>query len=109
MTATGQDFSVYAGDDFDVVVTVKDANDALLDITGFTIDWSVNGIVDKSVGSGITMTDPVNGVFTIAIVPTDTAGKHGTYPHAARCTDLVGKKSVVMEGNISIRQTVAGI
>lgn len=40
---------------------------------------AANLIFTKSVGSGITITDPQNGVLTVFITDSNTAGLHGDY------------------------------
>ena len=43
--------------------------------------------LSKSIGSGITVTDAVNGIFQVELTPADTLAKKGSYYHEAQVTD----------------------
>jgi hypothetical protein len=105
-----QDIEMFSGDDKSLAVTVY-AEDGItpVDITGFTVTWILSArptgsvaIVTKTVGSGITLTDPGNGVFTVTLADTDTDALLGKYYHQARITDQSGNKSTVLFGLVDI-------
>ena len=53
-------------------IQYKDANSSVIDITGYSVDMDIktkNGvtIADLSVGSGITLTTPAQGKFTVLV------------------------------------------
>ena len=104
-------FTMHSGDSKNIIVTVKDENDAVVDITGATVDWqmarSQNSATPDLVksttgGNGITLTDPVNGVFTVALDATDSDDFIGAYYHEAQVTDAGGKISTVIIGTITV-------
>ncbi len=69
---------IYAGDSKTITLTVLDADGDAVDLTGADVFFAVanepgaTAFIEKSVGSGVTLTDPTNGVATIAIDPSDT-------------------------------------
>lgn len=108
MTRKNQYFSMVAGDDQDLVVTVKNEAGVVVDITGSTIKWAmkktVNGQaqVSKTTTSGITLTTPSSGVFTISLGSVDTQTLSGRYYHEAELTNNIGKKKTIMTGFANI-------
>ena len=108
MTKQSQDFLMWSGDDKTITVTVYDNDDVVVDITGATITWELSQNVDstalisKTVGSGITLSDPTNGIFTIALDPADTASLSGRYYHEAEITDAAGDVSTALVGHATI-------
>lgn len=112
MTATGQNFSMYAGDTCTIVVTVVDSAGDPKDISSSTIAWVVyhgNTIhLTRATGSGITLSNPTAGEFTISLVPANTEGLGaGTYSHVAEVTDNAGRVSTVTVGTLTILQSKA--
>lgn len=102
MTKRNQDFSMFAGDTKDIVVTMSDSTN----LTGATIAWvlrrgGVTGTVEvpKSTTSGISIS---NTTFTVRLSASDTANLKGRYYHEAEVTDVSGNVSTVMTGSISI-------
>ncbi len=97
-----------SGDSKRLVVSVTDDNDTAVDLTGAVISWqlarSVYGSaeISKSVGSGIAITDAVNGEFTVTLDPLDTDALEGDFYHEAQVTDTLGDISTVFSGNITI-------
>lgn len=90
----------FIGEDRIFQFTVKDANSATIDITGWAITWELRASTDaasallsKSVGSGINLTDPTNGVLEVHINRADTWSgtaaviQPGRYVHALHRTD----------------------
>ena len=84
---------ISSGDSRDIVYTIVDENDAVVDLTDGAISWKIliNGtstaIVTKSVGSGVTLTDASNGVATVVLDPEDTTALQGTYALSGVFTD----------------------
>lgn len=115
MTAMNQDVTMMTGDDIDIVVTIVDTAGAVVDITGATAAYtaSLDTPFSKSVGAGISLSDPTNGEMTISIVPADvpdnSGGTMGTalaYAHDARIT-LGGKTYTVFAGNLNLIKSQA--
>lgn len=103
--AASQNFSMYAGDTKQVVVTVKKDDGSALDLTGATVRWGFDTVV-KTTSSGIVLTTPLSGIFTITISPTDTVGKTGEFQHGGTVTDAAGNVSTVIVGKITINKNV---
>ena len=84
------DINLYAGDSRNIVVNVVDENNAPINLYGATIEWVlVSGssvILTKAIGSGIMLSDPANGGFTIPIMASETDSLMGIYTHEARVT-----------------------
>lgn len=102
---------VFSGDDLDLNVTVTDAADAALDLTSASsIIWRLSRHVGatadltKSVGSGVTVTDPVNGLLTVTIDAADTASLVGNFYHELEIVNQANKKSTVLHGLFEIVQ-----
>ena len=101
---------MFQGDDKIIRVTTLDTDESAVDITGCTIRWvwykrsPYSLVVDKSTpsGSGITITDPTNGIFEITLVPTDTESLLGDYNHECELIDLESKISTIMVGAIKV-------
>ena len=108
-----QNFNLHAGDNPSIPVTVKDSADVVVDITAATaIKWNLyrdsrgTALVTKTLGSGITVTSGVGGIFTIALVAGDTSALFGYFYHEAELT-LGGNISTVLTGYIQIRRGAA--
>jgi hypothetical protein len=111
MTAMDQDFAMQSGDSKVLSFTVLDENDVAVDITGNTIKWRLAKSSRSSVllakatgGSGISITDAVNGVFQVTLDPTDTDNFAGQYYHEAELTDLFSNISTISTGTATIRR-----
>lgn len=50
--------------------------------------------------------DSPNGVFTVALVPTDTQWMNGDYQHETWATDGSGNLAVVSEGRFRVRDPI---
>ena len=77
---------ISSGDNLDIVYTIVDENDAIVDLTGGSITWralvsatNTTAIAAKSVSSGVALTDPTNGIATVSLDPVDTTSLKGTY------------------------------
>jgi Ethanolamine utilization protein EutJ (predicted chaperonin) len=109
---TSQDFSMYAGDSRNLIVTVTDPNNNVINITGATIKWVlVNGdqvvrYKDNQSAGGITITNATNGQFQVSITSNDTTSlPPGTYQHEARMIDSSGNSSLLFTGNVTISKS----
>ena len=82
------------------------------DITGWSITMTVrqtplgaNTLV-KSVGSGMTLTNPTSGVFTVSFPNADTASLPiGKYVFDIRRTDS-GHRATIADGTIELKQEI---
>lgn len=108
MTMTNQDFQIWAGETKQLIVTVTDGNGIIVDISGSQITWRLLDknnytIMTKTLGNGVTLTDPTHGIFMIQLNPTDTANLGiSRYSHTAKITDLFGNVSVLLVGSITL-------
>ena len=96
---------MWSGDDKTLTVTVSS------DITAATINYSLAADVDSTAiftkatgGSGITITDAANGVFTIDLATADTATLAGVYFHECQVTDAAANISTVFVGHVMINK-----
>lgn len=111
MTTTAQSASVYQGDTLLIDMTVRDNAGAPKSLVGATIKYAVGykpgigqpSIFQKTVGSGIAITDAANGAFTITVAAADTqALKGAAYYHECEVTDAAGVKHTVMTGTLTV-------
>lgn len=110
MAATDQDFTIWEGDDEQLLFTTDDGSGNPYNLAGASIEWAMSlnavsaPIVTKSTGGGgITINNPPTaGKFTVTLADADTAGKPGTYYHEARVTDSNGDSRVIATGTATI-------
>lgn len=108
-----QDFKMYAGDTKDIVVTVKTASGAVVDLSSASVKWALkrhthgpHDVFKKTGGGGITITDVLGGVFTVRLNSIDTKDLHqGRYYHEAEVTDMQGNVSTVMTGTVTLEHS----
>lgn len=60
------------GDSRTFTITLTDSAGDPYDLTGASLWFTVGNLVEKTVGDGITVETPANGVATIDFVPADT-------------------------------------
>lgn len=116
MTKQAQNVEIYAGDTANIQVTVfdSDSNGARKNIAGSVISWvlfdpdATGVMLTKTTADAITITDGLNGLFTIALVPADTEQlTPGSYRHEAEITDASGNVSTAMTGDFIIKESRA--
>jgi hypothetical protein len=102
VTAINQNFSMYAGDTKNLVVTMPE------DITGASVKWvlkqkyATDHRVLKTTSDGIS----ISGMdITIKLLPIDTAALHGTYHHECEVTDQLGNVSTIFTGMVTISKS----
>lgn len=98
---TNQDFELASGDYFETNVTVYDKDNQPKDISGYTFQWTMGGVV-KTVTDGIVIVDATNGLIQIVLQSEDTEKSYGTYPHKLIMTDVQGHSTTVSKGNVKI-------
>lgn len=111
MTATNQNSTMYAGDHATIRITVTDSDNggAAKNIAGATIKWGVYDeeggilILEKTTADAVTITDGLNGICTVALVPADTSTlTPGIYYHEAEVTDADGNVNTVLTGEYTL-------
>lgn len=113
MTAVGQDFVMRQGDNKLVHITVIDEGGQVVNLTGSTVNWVMyrrnpdNPILQKTTASGISLTLPVSGLLTIALLPVDTQDLLGRFYHECEVTDASNNISTVTEGVVTIYKSKA--
>jgi hypothetical protein len=108
VTATAQDFTMYAGDSKALVVTVADKV-----LTGASVIFKMaptrdsTAVITKTTEDGsIVLTAPATGELTIALYPVDTLALSGKYYFEVQVTDSDGDIATVTTGKCKINQTL---
>lgn len=106
------DFSMYAGDDKLLTVTVTDEDGDAVDLTSATIKWQAaksygkSSAIEKDTTGGISITDASGGVFQVTLSDTDTEDLSGNYVHEAEVTFADGSIATVLQGTMNIKPVV---
>lgn len=118
MTKRNQYFEMHAGETVDLNVVVTDkATKSRKNLAGAAITWVLydeaaeSAVLTKSTATvgDITNIDGLNGLFTVALAPADTANvAPGTYYHESEVIDSGGAVSVVLTGQVKIFANRAG-
>jgi hypothetical protein len=100
VTAINQNFSMYAGDTKNLVITMPE------DLTGCSVKWGLRQRNNENVILKQSPTIAINGnEITIPLLPIDTASLHGAYYHECELTDQQGSVSTVFTGMASIQRS----
>jgi len=113
MPARNQPFSLFAGDDREITITVKDADEALVDLTGAAIVWRLllSGrqitIVEKSVGHGIAISNQTThqGQCVVSLQSADTLYVDPAVLYHEADVTLGGLKSTVVFGKVTLERS----
>ena len=104
-----QNFTLTAGDTKSLVITVKDNEGVAVDITGASVKWQAarsfgkaSAISKATGGSGIVLTNPSTGVFTVTLDADDTEDLKGQFYHEAQVTLADGTIATVLFGTMKI-------
>ena len=105
----------YEGDNKDIEVIVYNKDGSRKDLTNAEITYVIMDREDYDTvylrkqsanGSGeIEITDAVNGVLMIHILPPDTLTLHGTFRHHLNVRDQYNKQETVFTGLVRIHET----
>lgn len=112
-TIVASNFEMFSGNTRVLKVTVLDQDEAIVDLSGAAATFVVMrahgqpAIITKTVGSGIVITDAVNGLLEITLLEADTEPLRGVHRHELEITDASGRKTTVLFGNITIRVNTA--
>ena len=110
MAATGQDFTLYAGDDKRPEIHVTDLEGNPVNLEGASIEWKAvqqsdgTEVISKTTGGGcISVKDAKNAKFIIKINSIDTEGEETkTLDHEAVVTSDSGMTTHVTTGTIDL-------
>jgi len=106
------DLKIYRGDDKTWEVQFKDASEVAIDITDWTVyftvkekdsDLDANAKIAKTITSH---TDPTGGKTSIILVPTDTSELKGNYYYDIRIKKNTGEIVTVLVGTLEISKNV---
>jgi hypothetical protein len=109
---TSNDINVYRGNDINLNITVTDSNGSPVDITGYTLWFTVKSdendsddeaTIQKTVTSH---TDPTNGLTTFELTNTDTDIPHGTYLYDMQMKDTSNKITTLTKGYFNVTQDI---
>lgn len=115
MAKTGQDRTIYAGDDAELPFTLTDANGDPLDLTGARLRWAcaatVNSaaVITKDSANGdaeIEITSSPGFEASVWLVPADTMNLSGVYRHELEIIDGAGKTETLATGKLTIKATI---
>ena len=104
------DFEMHQGDTKRLVVTIVDPAGAPISLVAVdSVKWwvakkvtSTVRLIEKSVGSGIEVTNAAGGVVTISLDPDDTEAVSGSYYHELEVIDSAGDIGTVLRGTMTI-------
>jgi len=105
---TPQNFEWFSGDDYLIEFTVTDEDGAAVDLTNASATWSMarrntsSALLTKTLGSGINVTDAVNGVLQVSLDAADGASFEGDYYHELEVTLSGGAKRTVAYGTVTV-------
>lgn len=111
ITALKQDYSIFQGDNTPLKIIVYTDDDYTIEknLTSSTITWilkqyndSITAILTKTTGSGISVTDALNGELIVNFSVDDTEDLTGTYYHECRVVDSNGQARVVCYGFVTV-------
>ena len=109
-----QDFDMYAGDDQNIGITIKDALGGNMNLTDVNaIQWimkkyalSSGSLIEKNVGSGVTILTAASGEVRVELYSADTQSvTPGPYYHEMRVKDSSNNISTVLTGTMTIYPT----
>ena len=112
--ATELNFEMHQGDTKRLRVSVQDPAGQPISLVGAqSIKWwvakkvtSTTRLLEKSVGSGITVTSAANGELTVSIEPEDTDDVVGDYYHEREVIDSAGDIGTVLRGTMTIARAL---
>jgi len=113
MVATGQNFTLYTGDDKRPEIHVTDTSGEVVDLEGATINWVATKqsddteVMSKSTSDGsINITDAEEGKFLIKVDASDTESMDAmTLDHEAEVITSYGLTSHVTVGTIDLKKS----
>lgn len=116
ITTNIADQTLTRGDTFIHRITVKKTDETAKDITGATVRYTLRTfgtagaqILQKTVGNGIQLTTPMDGILDVTLAPAETAmlmpGQR--YVYDCEVTTLAGEVGTVQTGTVNIVEDVS--
>lgn len=113
MTRTPQSFTVFAGEDVSIPITITDNDGAVVDITGASARFivkrrpsSATPVLDSAASPATAtaaVTTPASGLVTVSLADSDTGSLVGTYWWELKLTDASNNETVAAYGYIDFR------
>jgi len=110
------DIEVYKGDSMDIQLTIKDSSDVAVNITGYTIYFTVKeAATDTDANAKIakeitTHTTPASGITTISLSSSNTSldvsSSTQKYVYDIRMKDTSSKVTTLFNGYFIVKQPV---
>ena len=115
MAAGSHNFKIEHGADFNNTITYEDASGNKINLSGAAITLKAkdnrsdtNFVINLSVGSGITLSNPSQGEFTIAIPAATTATYAWNRAFYDLDISLSGVVTRLLQGQIQVIKSVSG-
>lgn len=102
------DVEMVQGDTLALDFAIVDGAGAAVDLAGATIRWQLarsvraTALIEKAIGSGVTVTDDAGGLFTVMLEPEDTQAITGSFYFEVELIDALGNVSTPCTGRISV-------
>jgi hypothetical protein len=94
---TNQNFTMAPGDYHELSIKINDEIEAPKDISGASLEW-IMGSVNKTIGNGIIVDDPLLGRLRIILNAEDTISMSGKLPHQMRMIDAHNHPVTIFKG-----------
>jgi hypothetical protein len=117
MTTNVANLKAFRGDSFRHEITVKNTDETVKDISATTAarytlrEWTFDGaqIFQKTLGSGIVLTDPTNGKLQVTLTTAEMATLNPQILYVYDCEITIGsevqtvqKGTLTIEGDVSV-------
>lgn len=113
MTATGQNFEIYQGDDKRIIITAKDVDGNIINLAGHSVIWCAydqtleNIIIQKSTSNGISIPTPASGEIIITLEGLDTSSViPKNYGHQCEIKDSFDKHYTITTGFMKVIKSI---
>lgn len=115
MTLSGQNFSIFQGDNHEIIVSVKNQDGSPADLTGYSAAWCAYGqtsaetilLKTSSPGEGITIPNPADGKVIISLEQLDTQNLvTKNYGHQCEVEDSLGHHATVCTGYMKVLRSI---
>lgn len=107
------ELTAFRGDDKDITIEVKDSDDNAVDISGWTIWFTVKKSADDADSDAVigpkkvtSHTDASSGKSTVSLTNSDTDLSRGTYIYDIQTDDGSGKITTWGKGDFTIMKDV---
>lgn len=104
------DLTVVRGDTSNFQITITDSNGLAYDLTDASIWFTVDGLLEKTIGDGITVSTPASGVADVEISAGDTDAapdRRTAYPYDVQVTLADGSVKTPVRGLFIVLPDVA--